>query len=642
MTDKLCFTTCLNEKFIPGAKGTILSIRKFYTPEEADIVVFIDNIYPEFDQFCQTHSVDIQYFSSIKDWVLPLIYSQDRYKNDKTHYYHPDFALHENVPFNVDTKRDLGFHKLHHLHPLNVKAYCTGYCLLIKDYKKVVHIDSDAFLLSKIDEIFDAYAQENTVIGFDDGNDNLENLEYLYGVKKPDTWTPQTYAFNAGIVFYRNGEFIKELMKDFCFYIDSCYHYDKSGSFADQGLLRALVAVYNIQGCIQFHRLPAENWNPTWRRADTLEFQNNIWINKKNGQKQRIWHGAGEEKLWTGKYDSASVNEAWSWIGGELPPKNNKLVITKAIYGYGDKAKDVTDIIRDKKLIHNDNDSLDRTIGDPNPGVEKEITVYFRQHGQEVIKKYPKHHNIDTFIDNNLIYFTVRGKEYKEMLTYCVKSLRNIGNYNGKIIIFTNEIDENLKSINHLATFVSIQFQCHPMFDRLHAMEFINPCLYKNILALDSDVLAMKDISSLFTASDEVLYMEEPWQYIKKCSWDLIYSSHMTDEEKQKFGDFHTINAGHFCIAGNIFIDFYEKYKEECYRKRQEFGADQSALNSIIRKGLIKARPFSKNDICMPTQTKEEYFNKYSLLHFAGYSGRLEKIKQLYENTISKSQSKIL
>ncbi len=126
------------------------------------------------------------------------------------------------------------------------------------------------------------------------------------------------------MVFYRNCALLRELMLDFMFYIDSAYHYTKFGN--DQGLLRALVMKYSVFYKLLFVMHDAPNWNPTWHRADRLRLQTQIpykahygyegWINEANGQQQYIWHGAGGEKLWTRKYDSPSVNEAWEWIGG--------------------------------------------------------------------------------------------------------------------------------------------------------------------------------------------------------------------------------------------------------------------------------------------------------------------------------------
>jgi hypothetical protein len=56
--DKLCFTTCLDGNFVPGAVGTVRSIRKWYGKDQADIVVFLDKPEPNFDEFCRLNDLE--------------------------------------------------------------------------------------------------------------------------------------------------------------------------------------------------------------------------------------------------------------------------------------------------------------------------------------------------------------------------------------------------------------------------------------------------------------------------------------------------------------------------------------------------------------------------------------------------------
>jgi hypothetical protein len=56
--EKLCFTTCLDGNFVPGAVGTVRSIRKWYGKDQADIVVFLDKPEPNFDEFCRLNDLE--------------------------------------------------------------------------------------------------------------------------------------------------------------------------------------------------------------------------------------------------------------------------------------------------------------------------------------------------------------------------------------------------------------------------------------------------------------------------------------------------------------------------------------------------------------------------------------------------------
>lgn len=314
--DKICFTTCANDGFRLGLMGLVTSIRKFYSSAEAEIVAFVEETDAELTAFCRDHAVELHLFDSIGAWRRPLLQAA-RFRDDATHFYHPRHAGIPGLDHHLD-RVDTDVLAVHHLHPLNVKAYCTVYCACVKEAKYIVHIDSDAFLLARVDDLFERHGQPDTVIGFDDGDDPLDNLERIHGVAKPADFDPRTYAFNAGIVFYVNGPRLREMMKEFCFYIDSCVHYTHSGSFGDQGVLRALVAKHHLTGAIRYVREDAVNWNPTWFRADDLTFDadRQRWMNGRNGRQQFIWHGAGGEKLWTGRYNSPSVMDAWRWVGG--------------------------------------------------------------------------------------------------------------------------------------------------------------------------------------------------------------------------------------------------------------------------------------------------------------------------------------
>jgi Methyltransferase domain len=315
---KICFTTCADEGFLEGLRGLVTSIRRLYTPEEADIVVFFDRPDDYVAAFCRARAAELHDFDEIDDWRRRLL-ARDQYLADKRHFYHAGFELAPGLPHHTD-RGALGVDRVHHLHPLNVKAHCTAYCACVLGARNIVHIDSDAFLLARVDRLFERYPRADTVVAFDDGGESLDHLETLYGVAKPDGFDGNAYAVNAGVVFYVNGPGVQEFLTDFSFYIDSCYHYTHSGSFADQGVLRALIAKHHLLGRIAFIKEDAVNWNPTWFRADDLEFDGSRWVNRANGREQVIWHGAGGEKLWTGRYPSPSVNRAWEWVGGTQEP----------------------------------------------------------------------------------------------------------------------------------------------------------------------------------------------------------------------------------------------------------------------------------------------------------------------------------
>ena len=320
---RLAFATCTDRNFLPGARGLIRSIRKFY-PDSADIVCYADTHDRDFAHFAREHDVTLLYPASVRAWAVPLIYEDPRYAADTSHFYHPQFAPPPGAPAYQRACLRPGFGEIHHLHALNLKAYVTGYCLLVMGYDRVVHIDADAFLLGPVDEMFARHPEPSTMIAFEDRNiihfpyvpETLPNLETVYGVAPPLDFDADRFAFNAGVVFYRNGPGMRELASDFLFYIESCYHFDHSGCM-DQGILRYLAAKHEILGNVRYVLEDNACWNPDQQSAEDLELRGGQWINRRNWQVQRIYHSYNRHKLWPAKHPSPSVNAAWRWAGGE-------------------------------------------------------------------------------------------------------------------------------------------------------------------------------------------------------------------------------------------------------------------------------------------------------------------------------------
>lgn len=309
---KIAFTTCADAAFIPGVFGLVRSIRRFH--DDADIWVFIEDITEELESFGSNWGVNFRTFAQINPWIQELLYSQDRYRNDASHYYHPGFANHisrSNMP-PYAAPPPSGFGMVHHLHPLNVKAYCTGWCLLHENCENVVHLDSDAFLLGPVTQRF-AEMSTDSVLAFDDGHQDMPHLEKLFGCTQSKA-QEREHSFNAGVVFYKNGSGVREMIQDFMFYIDSCYHYTLTGN--DQGMLRYLVSKFHLTGKIHYRLADRTNWNPTWSVANKLRRQGEIWINERNSHQQFIWHGAGGCKPWQVEFSLGPVLDAWGWIGG--------------------------------------------------------------------------------------------------------------------------------------------------------------------------------------------------------------------------------------------------------------------------------------------------------------------------------------
>jgi hypothetical protein len=247
-------------------------------------------------------------------------------------------------------------------------------------------------------------------------------------------------------------------------------------------------------------------------------------------------------------------------------------------------------------------------------------------------------------MQNDIIYLTVRGDEFKEMAAHCVRSLRGIGQFDGEILVVTPAMDDHLRGISNIATVLIHSFQTHIMMDRLFAMDLIDASRYRSMLALDADILAMRDVAPLFDSDDEVLYMEEYWQTIAdRPLGDTMYTHGMSRDERQRFSACRPINVGHYTIAGSIFADVRRIYHNLVDASGElVFGSDQAAFNLMIRRELVCARPYGPFLVANATKVNEKSWPQYSIVHFAGFENRLPTIRNWAKRIETHDHPKVL
>jgi hypothetical protein len=461
---KLVFTSTYNKGFEEGAKGLINSIRKFYKPDEADIVMFLDYDDPQHLEWLDEHNVEYHFFKDIEKWALKY-FESERYVNDETHMYHPNWKELQKIKNkdpNNRSKFGVGFNKIRHLHPLNVKAYCTGYCICEKNYENVMHIDCDAFILSKVDHIWKDIPSDSVIAWDDPYTGWKENFKELYGLDY--SGSKDTYSFNAGIVAYKNGPKVKEMIIDFMFYIESCYHYGNSG-LADQGVLQSLVAKHHILKNINFYMCDRTNYNPTWFVSDNMVFENGEWFNLKNNKKQYMWHGAGGAKLWSGNYKSQSVNNAWDWIGGFSPNKKNYYTNIKTYYinidGQETRKKNIISVLNNLNIKNYTRYGVSKDLICPQDGFRNQPSYYgaSRTHWElyNIFKKSKD--NIFIISEDDITIFDKNASEY---LNESFNELQTIKNWDIFYISFyeTKKIIKTYSYVEQVSGTLGTQIYC--------------------------------------------------------------------------------------------------------------------------------------------------------------------------------------
>jgi hypothetical protein len=237
----------------------------------------------------------------------------------------------------------------------------------------------------------------------------------------------------------------------------------------------------------------------------------------------------------------------------------------------------------------------------------------------------------------DLIYFFVRANDYRQMLVECIKSLRGAGGYRGDILVFAETI---CPLMNGLANSPGVMVQhatwmrdAPIMLDRITAAQHIPlPQCYRTITLLDSDILAVGDISPLLDDENAVRYMEEPWQIygeLKPGHPTDMYLSAMTPAERASVTGLHPINVGHITWPGHLHVGLISAWIATIAATPDVWGRDQATFNAIIRRGLVYSRPYGVLDVANATMTPEKAWCQYRLVHFAGYGNRLQKMRAL-------------
>lgn len=236
----------------------------------------------------------------------------------------------------------------------------------------------------------------------------------------------------------------------------------------------------------------------------------------------------------------------------------------------------------------------------------------------------------------DLIYFFVRAHEYRLMLVECIKSLRGPGKFTGDILVFTESLCPIMSALAACGVEVLVAdwMRTSPiMLDRVVAAQHIRfPQRYRTITLLDSDILAFNDIAPLISDENHVRFMEEPWQTYGQLAAGHptdMYLSAMSADERVRCASKNPINVGHVTWPGHTHRELLAAWLATLAGSPQVWGADQASFNAIIRRDLFASRPYEPHDVGNASFIPEQDWNRFSLIHFAGYGNRLAKMQEM-------------
>ncbi|MEM1312657.1 MAG: hypothetical protein AAGF07_04300, partial [Patescibacteria group bacterium] len=196
----------------------------------------------------------------------------------------------------------------------------------------------------------------------------------------------------------------------------------------------------------------------------------------------------------------------------------------------------------------------------------------------------------------DIVYYTLFGEEvYYQNLNLSIKSLREIANFEGDILVFSDKKINNSAIINVVLDFAEfkdwfeLRFRCN---------DYFNFRGYSNIIFLDTDVLVVKNLEPLFNSKVGLTCFEQADHYIDtgiintpffdfKMFWNNWYK--------------HPINAGQIIFDGVKFAKILDTWKQVHFdfrnkkfftlnTKYKKTWSDQCSLNYLLRKDMIDFR----------------------------------------------------
>lgn len=233
-----------------------------------------------------------------------------------------------------------------------------------------------------------------------------------------------------------------------------------------------------------------------------------------------------------------------------------------------------------------------------------------------------------------LIYFCIYGKdEYYQMFELSLKSLIEIGEYTGDILIKTDDMDKVKNIISKISGsnnfYISKWKEKLEIFNRFDLCENILD-KYTTIVYFDSDILVINPLTPDFwnyiIQGDISTYIELEGIDFNDENMDWFALPHL--QFVKNISNFYTFNSGFFAI-NNL-----EKVRESFdniinYRvfERKKFG-DQPYFNMSLYNANLDVKALKRDRYLSFSRSIQENFRHINniLLHYNGGVGRVEKL----------------
>jgi glycosyltransferase involved in cell wall biosynthesis len=249
----------------------------------------------------------------------------------------------------------------------------------------------------------------------------------------------------------------------------------------------------------------------------------------------------------------------------------------------------------------------------------------------------------------HLIYLVAVGAlepRFIQAVEDCVDSLRRFGNFGGDIVVVTDCADAAFSAaLRREATLLRVAE--HELREAAHGRAGIERYLaarlrfphlfdvrpYEQVMYLDSDILAVRDLTPLFSDRDHFRYACE-FQSMDSAGFNGCLSVLERQEARLRRG----INSGTFVVPASYLGECLRTWQSVLDALPHALGYDQPALNATILRGLIRAQPLPYFTVAYPLlgNFATHYRAHARLLHFCGNVDRkFARMHEQYEDLLA-------
>jgi len=233
-------------------------------------------------------------------------------------------------------------------------------------------------------------------------------------------------------------------------------------------------------------------------------------------------------------------------------------------------------------------------------------------------------------MSRDLVYLVAIGSvepRFLRAVDWCVTSLRRWGRYAGDMAVVTDQPEAMPGAVREEARVVGVDESqmrdpAHGRNDyeryligRLCVHRLLDVAAYDRVLYVDCDVLAIRDVAPLLDGLDCFRYSRE-FQPMSAPMYNACLSDAELADARWRRG----INSGVFAAPGSHLGECLDRWKALLDGHPRGHAYDQPALNALVLRGLIRARPLPAFSVGYPVLADftEHFRPQTCLLHYCG------------------------